>query len=690
VAICCRGRYPDRGRIPFTPPHPNPKKKEARRMKTCGSYVTRGLVFLLASGLGFPGHGQGQTASYLDFDGLTRELQSIVNSSDLATMESLGTTLEGREVWLVTVGNPRGVSLDQRPAVLVVGNLEGDHVVGSQLSLEAIRYLVDNTNEPAVREVLDTQVFYFFPRLNPDGAEAMFSRVKWNRRTNAKPRDGDNDGRLDEDGPEDLNGDGYITMMRVADPTGPYMVDPADPRIMKTADATKGETGTHKVYWEGTDQDGDGFINEDGPGGVDLNRNFQHEYPYWQADAGKYMVSEVETRAVMDFALAHRNIAAILTFGETDNLVTPPDSRGGLAGAKVLDLATFADASLDGVFDVGVFGAGGGGGFRGFGGFFGGRGGGGGWLRGAQPGSDNDPSSGTRPVTTVATGDLVYFNTISDAYKEITGIERVPVHRSPEGAFFQFGYFQFGVPSFSTPGWGLPEAEAPTRDEGRPPQADSPEEASGRVPRGGMPAGGRMLGARGGAAGQAAGARGGGGSGSDGEILKGLEAAGIEAFADWSTYQHPDLGEVEIGGFLPYVTHNPPAEQLPELGAKHGEFLVKLAGMLPKVRIADTEVTAHGGGLFTVEVTVENAGFLPTSIQHGVRSRAVGPTLVQIQIDPGDILTGADKTASVGVLAGSGARESVTWVIRGRQGAEVEIKLLSAKAGRDTVTITLR
>ena len=112
--------------------------------------------------------------------------------------------------------------------------------------------------------------------------------------------------------------------------------------------------------------------------------------------------------------------------------------------------------------------------------------------------------------------------------------------------------------------------------------------------------------------------------------------------------------------------------------------------MLPRVRIADTEVTAHGGGLFTVEVEVENAGFFPTSLQHGVRSRAVGPTLVQIQVDAEEIMTGADKTTQIGVLAGSGARESVTWVIRGREGGRVEIRLISAKSGHDTATVTLR
>ena len=663
-------------------------------MRICGSGVSAGLVALLALTLVMPGSGQGQTASYLDHDGLTRELRSLVNSSNLASMESLGTTLEGRDVWMVQVGNSSGIPFDERPAVLVVGNLEGDHLVGSHLALEAIRYLVQNAQDEAVRTALADHVFYVFPRLNPDGAEAMFSAVKWGRQTNALPFDDDNDGRTDEDGPEDLNGDGYVTVMRVADPTGMYMVDPDDARLMKRADPTKRERGAYTLYWEGTDEDGDGFINEDGPGGVDLNRNFQHEYPFMGAGAGRYMVSEVESRALMDFVISHRNIGAILTFGETDNLVTPPDSRGALAGAKVPDLPTFADASNADVFSVGVFAGGGGGGGRG------GRGGGSGgiYLRGAQVGADNDPTSGTRPVTTVATQDLVYFTAISDAYKRITGIENVPVHRTPEGAFFQYGYYQYGVPSFSTLGWGVPSNGGGGAQRARP--TAEPEAAAAPTGRAGAGAAGARAGGAGGRAGGAAMAAAGGGggqasparggSGAGGGILTAFEAAGIEAFVDWSSFPHPELGEVEIGGFIPYATTNPPVEQVAELGQKHGEFLVEMAGMLPRVRIADTKVEAHGGGLFTVTVQVENTGFLPTSLQHGSRSRSVGPTLLQIQIDDDDILSGAAKTASVGVIAGSGSREEVTWFIRGREGAEVTLTLRSMKAGHDTATITLR
>ncbi len=629
-----------------------------RNLKACGSTWAcslAALAALAAVSLAMPGRASAQASSYLDHEALTRELRAITQGSDLVRMRSLAKTTGGRDVWMLEVGNPAGASLEERPAVLVVANLEGDQLGGSALALEGVRWLVRNASEAAVRKALDTQVFYVFPRLNPDGAEAMFARVKWDRRTNARPFDDDNDGRTDEDGPEDLNGDGYVTVMRVKDPAGEYLPDPADPRVMKRADASKGEAGAYKLYLEGTDEDGDGFINEDGPGGVDLNRNFQHEYPYWQRDAGPYMVSEAESRALMDFVLAHRNVAAIVTFGGSDNLVTPPDARGALAAAKILDLPAFAAASNEGVFEQGVFTPAAPQGFRGGGG---GRGGTGGFLRGALPGANNNPGSGQRPATAVASEDQPYFKAVSDAYKRITGIQSVPLHRTPQGAFFQFGYFQYGVPSFSTPGWGLAAAEA----EESPERAGTPERRRPAETTGGA----------------------------DAQNLKALEALGVQAFADWEAFRHPTLGDVEIGGFLPYATTNPPAAQLPDLGEKHARFLVELAGMLPRVRIAEAKATANGGGVFTVEVAVENTGFLPTSTQHGATSGAVSPVQVQIQVDPSDILTGADKTATVAKLDGSGARERWTWVIRGRQGERLEIKLYSQKAGTDVATLTLR
>lgn len=629
-----------------------------------------------------------QTTEYLNFDRLTRELRSLANGSNLAELRSLGTSREGREIWLVEIADRSGPPLDERPGLLVVGNLEGDHLLGSALALETVRYLVTSDGgEAELGDLLARQVIYVIPRLNPDGAEAMFAAVRLDRRRNARPFDDDNDGRIDEDPPEDLNGDGVITVMREPDPSGAYMIDPDEARLMKRADPADGESGAYTLYWEGRDSDGDGFLNEDGPGGVDLNRNFQHAYPYWQRDAGPYMVSEQESRALIDFMIAHGNIGAVLTFGHSDNLVTPPDSRGELAGAQTVDLAAFADRSNADVFDQGVFRTAQIGGFGFF--FFGG--GGGTRLRGAQPGRDNDPSAGRRPATTVNRDDLKYFETVSEAYREITGIEKVGVNRAAEGAFFQYGYFQFGVPSFSTQGWGLPEVEEAEGAGGADTAgaAEAAEAAGRQAPAARPPAAamrGRMPQGRGG--GGAATAA--GGEGIDATLLEAMDAAGIDAFVDWTPFDHPDLGEVEIGGFRPYVTTNPPADQLPDLGRAHGEFVVRLAGMLPRVRIAETDVTSHGGGVFTVAVEVENAGYFPTALQHGVVARAVQPTMVQIQVDPDAVLTGAAKTTMIQRLDGSGARERVSWVIRAPRGGSVEIRVRSQKGGTDTATLTLR
>lgn len=608
------------------------------------------MTRLLALGLvAFATAAQAQSPAFLDQNALTRELRTLVSSSPSAKMTSLSTTIGGRDIWVIEIANPGGMPVSNRPGVLMVANLEGDQLMGSSHALETVRYLLANATTPAVKQVLDRQVVYVFPRLNPDGAELSFAKVKSGQRRNLRPYDDDNDGRVDEDGPEDLNGDGVISVMRVKDPTGEYMIDPSDPRAMKKADAKKGEVGGYKLYWEGTDNDGDGFFNEDGPGGVDLNRNFQHDYPYFDADAGPHMVSEKESRALMDFMIAHRNIGAIMTYGESDNLVVPPDATGRLAAPTTLSLNAFADASNAKVFDVGMlatpsvpFGAG----TR---------------LRGAQPGADNNPASGRRPDTLVNRADIEYFKAVSEAYKTITGIKAVPPLRRPHGAFFQYGYFQFGVPSFSTPGWSptttAPATTAPATTAASAPAAPSTNTSA-------------LTG--------------------DAAVLKTLDAAGLDAFVAWTPYKHAELGDLEIGGFRPYTSDNAVGKDLTDLGRKQGEFLVKLASMLPRVHIANTEVTAHGGGIFTVSVDIENTGFFPASLQHGIVSRSVNETLVQIDVPSTDIVTGAPKSARIRNLDGSNSRERITWVIRGKANASVAISVLAQKGGTDSATVTLK
>ncbi|RPJ70392.1 MAG: hypothetical protein EHM24_15705, partial [Acidobacteria bacterium] len=388
---------------------------------------------------------------------------AVAAHSDIARVASIGRTREGRDVWVVEIANPAGTPIMERPALLIAANFEGDHLVGSALALSVVEHLLNGyAGDAAIKQRLDTHVIYVIPRVNADGAEQMFAPVRSLRRTNQTPIDADNDGRTDEDGPDDLNKDGVITLMRVKDPKGPYMVSPDDPRLMKRADPARGETGGWALYWEGVDNDGDGFYNEDGPGGVDINRNFMHQYPYFEPDAGRYMVSETETRAVLDFMLAHRHIAAILTFGESDNLIAAPGRSGSLGTPNPLSLLEFADRSYAEARRVGMFQDMGG---------LGGRGGGRSFVMmdemgapgqrgGTAPAGGRGAMPARRPATTINPADVEYFRVVSEKYRELTGLRAAGVTRTPAGAFFEYGYYQFGVPSFSTPGWGLPAGAA--------------------------------------------------------------------------------------------------------------------------------------------------------------------------------------------------------------------------------------
>jgi hypothetical protein len=633
-----------------------------------------------------------------------RELSAALNAAvnahpDLAKLVSIGKTREGRDIWAVEIAKQGGPPVDGRPALLIAANFEGDHVIGSALAFYTVDFLLNAyPADAAVKQRLETSVIYVVPRVNPDGAEQMFASVKALRRTNTTPFDADNDARTDEDGPDDLNKDGVITVMRAKDPKGPYMISPDDPRLMKRTDPAKGESGGWALYTEGIDNDGDGFINEDGPGGVDINRNFMHQYPYFATDAGRYMVSEAETRALLEYVLKHRNIAAILTFGESDNLIAAAGRAGVTAGINLID---FAERSNAGARRVGIMpdlGGGGGRGGRGGGGgmfVFGGEGGPGG--RGAQAPAAGRGGAGVQPATTVNAADAEYLTAISSKYRELTGLRSTGFTRAPAGAFFDYGYFQYGVPSFSTPGWGLPGGARPAGPGGGAPGGDAAARPAG--PPTGAAAG---MAAMAGGTGQRGGGRGGGGGagagsesdaipeGIDLRLLQWMDSEKIDGVVNWTPFKHPTLGDVEVGGFKPYVTVNPPAAKIADLGAGHAKFVVYLTSLFPKVKIAKAEATALGGGIYRITADVENAGYLPTALAQGLVARSVKPIMVQLGVPPETIITGSDKTSFIPALAGAGTRQSYEWVIKAKPGSSITLKAVSQKGGTDTATLTLQ
>jgi hypothetical protein len=267
-----------------------------------------------------------QALEYLDANRLAERLKALtVGRADRVRWQSVVKSAGQRDVWLVELGVGPEEDRKRRPAILVVAGIEGNDLTSTVSASAWIEQLATGYDrEDTTRKLLDSTTIYVFPRVNPDAAEHFFAKPKFETAVNDQPVDDDHDGLSDEDGPEDLDGDGQITWMRVKDPEGEYIADPAEPRLLLKADRTKGEVGAWRWLSEGRDNDGDEAWNEDGPGGVNLNRNFPYNYKYFAPWAGRHQMSEPETRALADFVVSHPNIGVVFTFGAADNLVQTP------------------------------------------------------------------------------------------------------------------------------------------------------------------------------------------------------------------------------------------------------------------------------------------------------------------------------------------------------------------------------
>jgi len=247
----------------------------------------------------------------------------------LVDLYSVGKSFEGRDIWQITITNKSTGKDTDKPAMFIEGNRHSGEVTAAESALWFADHIIRGYGQdPALTQLADTKAIYVRVKNNPDGSELYLNTAQSNRST-VRPYDDDRDGLLDEDPPEDLDGDGFILQVRkkVEPGKGTMIVDPADPsgRLMKRAEAGK---GAYTVSAEGIDNDGDGRINEDGIGGLDLHRNYPENWRpmpgrdltgrgWTQGGAGEYPLSEPETRAVFTFLLEHPNVSVVQTMDTT-------------------------------------------------------------------------------------------------------------------------------------------------------------------------------------------------------------------------------------------------------------------------------------------------------------------------------------------------------------------------------------
>jgi hypothetical protein len=334
---------------------------------------------------------QHMSAQFSDYKTMSAKISELEKKFPSAcTVRTLVKTAGGRDIKVLTIGTG---DRDNKPGIAIFGGVEGSYILGRELAIGfATRLLNDQSQK--TKDLLKKVTFYVFPDVSPDASEQFFSGIKYERAINGRSTDDDRDFKNGEDPFEDLDGNGYITNIRVEDPAGKYIISADDQRVMEEAEISKGQTGNYLLYTEGIDNDNDGRFNEDGDGGVDFNRNFTYNYEEFGENAGLNAVSEPETKAVADFLFDRFNIYAVFAFGPQDNLGQPFKSNG-------------------------------------------------------QP-------NGDRRITSIMKSDEAINKLVSDKYHEISGMKGAPASKLSPGNFLEWAYYHYGRYSFGTPGWWFP------------------------------------------------------------------------------------------------------------------------------------------------------------------------------------------------------------------------------------------
>ncbi|MBS0009940.1 MAG: hypothetical protein KFF49_00920 [Bacteroidales bacterium] len=473
-----------------------------------------------------------------------------------------------------------------KPGHFISGSTHGNEFTGTEVCLYIIDKLLSayGTDEK-ITGLIDSKAFYICPMINPDGVYNSVERGIA-QRANSMLKDDDGDGRINEDGPDDIDGDGFITSFRYKDDEGRYVIDDVDPRLMiRLGSNEKTDKQRYALTREDIDNDKDGERGEDSEAGIDLNRNYPEGW--WKDDgfpggSGDYPLSAPETHAIAEFFTNYRNIMMAQFYHTSGGFTFRPMGTAPHSRLNPSDVAVFD--YIMGKKYLEIIG-------------------------------ENVPEAWLHPEN-IDQYKKELEETDTDSYSKARGYElprgwRVSYDEKDDerygyGMATDWLYAQYGIYSITTELWN-PEADIPGLE------VVDDENRRVAVER---------------------------------ALLKYQDDKyGGELFIDWKPFRHPELGEGETGGWKAPVSRNNalPGEPLLKVCEKHWQFELFRASLLPEIIIKDIKSniiysgktsegtvqksndefrveTGRGKGryhIIEIRAIIENTGALATNLAEG-------------------------------------------------------------------------
>jgi len=171
------------------------------------------------------------------------------------------------------------------------------------------------------------------------------------------------------------------------------------------------------------------------------------------------------------------------------------------------------------------------------------------------------------------------------------------------------------------------------------------------------------------------------------------------SYIEWKPFNHPQLGEIEIGGWDQFATRMPPAELFIEEGFRNALFTLKHAESFAELEFSSVKASSAGAGLVRLRIALKNRGVMPTdSAMAAQRNEAAD---VRVSVSGGELVSAASadrEFVNVRLQKGRHADlriprirgESIEYaevIVRAKAGAELKLTATHPRALKAEVTV---